>query len=786
MQSSNMECDTTYESMIEVLAARAAEQGDDVAYMFLDDRDGESQITFAECHRRARLITARLQLELKPGDRALLVYPAGLEFICAFFGCLYAGVVAVPATYPKPKRPMPRLQRIAVACDAHVELSTAQTLNTLDPELLSADASTTSWIATDELQDELAGLWHAPAIGRSDLAFLQYTSGSTSDPKGVMVSHGNLLTNLDCIRLAFGIGEIEDDRLSANGVFWLPAYHDMGLIGGLLTPLYMGGRSVLIAPTAFLQRPMRWLQAIHDYRTTISGAPNFAYEYCVRRTTPDERAELDLSHWRLAFCGAEPIRAETLAHFADAFHDAGFRMQSFYPCYGLAECTLLAAGPDYRSEPKILAVNRAALAQHHVVPACGEPEPMVQRLVGCGSPVAGHTIVIVEPEKSTEIAEGGVGEILIQGPSLAQGYWNRPEETEQVFGAQVPGRDGRFLRTGDLGFFRDGELFVTGRVKDVIIIRGRNHYPQDIEQSAEEAHQAVLPGAAFALADDAGERLVVVHQHDRQFRVSDYQEIIQAIRRSIVEHHELDPYAIVLIRQTSLPITSSGKVQRSLCRDQYLAKELKIVHEWTNPAMQLAAKSREVANGRVEVKLHDDGVSIQRKAGSRPETQGDFRSTGSRRASKKSARPRLQRPGGASPLEVDRAAEQIEEWLLRWLVNRLSMDASAVARDRPFAEFGVDSLTAVELSQELEDEFGVPLPAVVAWNYPTPAALARYLAEQTTGGGEASTPPPTVTASNGAPLPPAPDEAELAALLAEIENLSDDEAARILADEERD
>src|SRR3954454_14584856 len=224
MQSSNMECDTTYPSMVELLATRAAEQRDDVAYMFLDDRDGESQITFGELDRRARLIAARLQLELKPGDRALLVYPAGLEFICAFFGCLYAGIVAVPATYPKPKRPMPRLQRIAVDCDAHVALSTAQTLTTLDPELLSSDAATNSWIATDELQTDLADLWRPPAVNRSDLAFLQYTSGSTSDPKGVMVSHGNLLTNLDCIRLAFGIGEIEDDQLSANGVFWLPAY----------------------------------------------------------------------------------------------------------------------------------------------------------------------------------------------------------------------------------------------------------------------------------------------------------------------------------------------------------------------------------------------------------------------------------------------------------------------------------------------------------------------------------------------------------------------------------
>jgi acyl-CoA synthetase (AMP-forming)/AMP-acid ligase II/acyl carrier protein len=782
-----MDCDTSYQSMIELLQAKAAEKGDAPAYTFLDERDGESQITYSELDRRARMIAARLQLELSPGDRALLVYPAGLEFISAFFGCLYAGVIAVPATYPKPKRPMPRLQKIAIDCDAHVALSTSQTLTTIDPELLSTDAATSSWIATDELNLDLADMWQKPTIDRSNLAFLQYTSGSTSDPKGVMVSHGNLLTNLDCIRQSFGIGETEEDLLSANGVFWLPAYHDMGLIGGILTPLYMGGRSVLIPPTAFLQRPLRWLQAIHDFRTTISGAPNFAYEYCVRRTTPEERAALDLRHWRLAFCGAEPIRAETLAHFAEAFAPAGFKMQSFYPCYGLAECTLLAAGPDYRNEPHILPVNRAALAEHRVAEACGEPEAMVQRLVGCGSPVAGHMIVIVDPEKGRERAEGDVGEILIQGPSLAQGYWNRGEENEQVFGARVAGREGKFLRTGDLGFFRDGELYVTGRVKDVIIIRGRNHYPQDIEQSAEEAHEAVMPGAAFALADVAGERLVVVHQLDRQFRGSDYQEIIQAIRRSIVEHHELDPFAIVLIRQTSLPITSSGKVQRSLCRDQYVAGELKIVHEWTNPAMKSAPN--EPRNGRVEVTLHDDGVAVRasKNAGMsepRPETQRDFRSTASRSSRETTAPLRFQR-NGSGAIEVDRVAEQIEAWLLEWLVARLSMDPKDVLRDRPFAEFGVDSLAAVELSQELEDEFKVPLPAIIAWNYPTPAALARYLAEKSLGVGDEATPPSqNMTTSNGTALPAAPNEAELATLLAEIENLSDEEAARLLADEE--
>ena len=320
---------------------------------------------------------------------------------------------------------MPRLNRIAVDCDAHVALSTAATLTTLDPELLSADAATSQWIATDELMDDLAEHFEPPAVCESDLAFLQYTSGSTSDPKGVMVSHGNLLSNLECIRHAFGIGEMEDDHVSATGVFWLPAYHDMGLIGGVLTPLYMGGRSVLMSPTAFLQRPMRWLEAIHQYKATISGAPNFAYDFVARRTKPEERNKLDLSMWRLAFCGAEPIRAETFALFADAMRPCGFQSKSLYPCYGLAESTLLAAGPDFHNEPTVLVVNRHALSEHRVAVACGEPEEMTQKLVGCGQSMPDHTLLLVDAATGSVCGEDEVGEILIQGPSVAGGYWNR-------------------------------------------------------------------------------------------------------------------------------------------------------------------------------------------------------------------------------------------------------------------------------------------------------------------------------------------------------------------------
>jgi acyl-CoA synthetase (AMP-forming)/AMP-acid ligase II/acyl carrier protein len=770
--------------MMELLVTQAADHADQTAYVFLDDRDGKTAWTFADLERRARVIAARLQLELQPGDRAILVYPPGLDFIAAFFGCIYAGVVAVPATYPKPRRPMPRLSRIALDCDAHVALSTAATLTTLDPDLLSKDAATSQWIATDELLEDLAAQWQSPQLAGSDLAFLQYTSGSTSDPKGVMVSHANLLNNLDCIRRAFGIGETEEDIESATGVFWLPGYHDMGLIGGVLTPLYMGGRSVLMSPTAFLQRPIRWLQTIHEYRATISGAPNFAYDFCARRTKPEEREGLDLGRWRLAFCGAEPIRSETLNLFAETYAGCGFHRQAFYPCYGLAETTLLAAGPNYCHEPVVLTVNRQALAEHRVAPACGEPEEMTQQLVGCGQAMPDHQLLIVRPDSDELCDADEVGEILIHGPSVCQGYWNRAEESAAMFGARVDGVDGQFLRTGDLGFIRDGELFVTGRLKDVVIIRGRNHYPQDIEQTAEEAHSAVLMGAAFALPDEGnGERLVVVHQLDRQYRDADYDEVVRAIRRAIVEQHELDPYAVVLIRQTSLPITSSGKVQRSLCREQYLAGELKVVHAWTNPASDLveAAKSAE----QVNIHLDGDGIAWSRRDDSSSSKQSHTPTTTNGASRQRRLSPR------AASIELDRAAEGIESWMLHWLVVRLALDPADVARDRPFAEYGVDSLTAVELSHELEEQFKVPLPPIVAWNYPTPAALARYIAQETTGIKDPRSASHADRGTSGigshpadAPAAHLPEE-DLSKLLAEIENLSDDEAARLLAEERR-
>lgn len=703
--------------MCALLERQVARYRDDVVFDYLTDDDSHQQLTFAQLDRRARAIGAQLAARMAPGDRALLVYPAGLEFIAAFFGCLYAGVVATPTTYPKPRRPLHRTSRIAIDSGATVALTTRQTLDAIDFDQQDDVTRALDWIASDDLRDAHLN-WRPVRARGDDLAFLQYTSGSTSEPKGVMVTHGNLLANLEAIRRAFGLPR-ERDADAHAGVFWLPAYHDMGLIGGVLTPLYVGGPTLLMSPASFLQRPLRWLDAISEYRGTISGAPSFAYEYCVRRIPEEQRERLDLSCWRLAFCGAEPISAATLREFAEAFAPAGFQYDSFYPCYGLAESTLLAAGPHHENPPTVLTVDRTALREHRVEPSADDES--AQPLVGCGSAPRAARVEIVDPETAALLPDGSVGEIVLQGPSVAQGYWRRSEETREVFLAKADGLEGRFLRTGDLGFVHEGELYVTGRIKDVVILRGRNYYPQDIEETAVAAHPAVLPGAAFAVEDNGKEELVVAHQVDRACRKDDRAAVVEAVRRAILQEHEVDPLAVVLIRQTSLPVTSSGKVQRALCRRQYEQGHLKVVHEW-----------------RRQDRSERAGADLPA-----PSLEG---------------------------LTVDDAAEKILEWLEAWLVAQTEISTDALYSDKPFADLGVDSLTGVELSYELEEAFGVPLPPVVAWNHPTPAALSRYLAEQALGvGREAETP------QSGAN--------DIESLLDDIENLSDEEAERLLNEE---
>jgi acyl-CoA synthetase (AMP-forming)/AMP-acid ligase II len=423
------------------------------------------------------------------------------------------------------------------------------------------------WLATDDGEDS-AGEWHCPETGADALAFLQYTSGSTAAPKGVMVTHANLLHNLAMIY--HGLGHTPDSRM----VLWLPPYHDMGLIGGVLQSLYGGFPAALMPPVSFLQHPADWLRAISHLGADTAGAPNFAYDLCARKITPEELATLDLSNWTKAFNAAEPIRRRTLERFAEVFAPCGFRWEAFYPAYGLAEGTVFVSGGTSTDPPVVLPSRAAELERDRVVAASSTEGKGIRTLVGCGRALADQKIVVVDPDSLTRCPSDRVGEVWVSGPSVAQGYWGKAEETEVTFRAYLADTgEGPFLRTGDLGFLRHGELFVTGRLKDLVIVRGRNHYPQDIEQTVEQSHAVLRPGgcAAFSVQTGDGEQLVVVQELERRgVRSVNTDEVAAAVRRAVAEHHELEVHAVVLIRPGSIPKTSSGKVQRRATRAAYL------------------------------------------------------------------------------------------------------------------------------------------------------------------------------------------------------------------------
>lgn len=739
---------TNLETLLELLQQQSEGRPDEPAYTFCSDEGARRTWSYRQLDERARAVAAELQRRTAPGDPVLLVFPAGLAFLEAFFGCVYAGRVAVPATVPKPRRPMPRLASIARDTAATAALTDRQTLALVEQNRHFEAFRSLSWIASDEIPSSEQSAWKRPDLGPDDLAFLQYTSGSTSEPRGVRISHRNLLHNLEMIRDGFGL--VPDVR-GQTGVFWLPAYHDMGLIGGILEPLYVAGHSVLMSPQSFLQRPLDWLKLLSEYRATVSGAPNFAYDLCVERTTPQQRSSLDLSHLQVAFCGAEPIRPETLERFAAAMAPSGFREQAFYPCYGAAEATLLITGQRTAGKPVVRSFRRAALEEGRAEKAGAGDADRTKRLVSCGGSLLDQEVKVVEPATGRLCEEGTVGEIWVRGPSVACGYWNRPELTESVFGARLTD-DGSatFLRTGDLGFFDRGELFVSGRLKDVIIIRGRNHYPQDIEQTVSGVQHAWLAGSAcaFSLAegDEPGsetEQLVVVQELGRQQRDVDAEEIAREIRRAVAEVHELEVAVVVLVRYASLPRTTSGKIQRALCRQQYLSGALKTRQQWI---VRLADSS--------ETKRDDASQSSAELASI----------VGSVSAS--------------NALAQDQLAERLESWLIDWLRDRRGVAEQELSAERPFVEYGVDSMAAVELSQQLEEALHVRLTPVIAWNYPTPRKLARYLASEVSRPAET----PASEAADAEHGDAAEDPFDQ--LVSELEALSDEEAEAALKREQ--
>jgi len=578
----------TYQTLVDVLRARGRDRSADRAFTFLDDGETEGDVlTYAELDAKARSIAAALASHgLIPGERALLLYPPGLEFIAAFFGCLYAGIIAVPAYPPQPSqlaRTLPRL--LSILADADVAIVLCDTTVSRAGKGMSAHAPALvniPWLSTDRLGASHAREWMPQAIAPDHLAFLQYTSGSTASPRGVMVSHANLLHNL-----AYACDQGRNGRGTVS-VSWLPVIHDMGLIEGVLQPIFAGYPAHLMAPASFLQRPLRWLRAITRYRATNSGAPNFAYDLCVRKVSDDQVHDLDLSSWRIAYNGAEPIRRDTLVAFHDRFRQAGFRWKSFFPVYGLAESTLLVSTGDRDYEPVVREVDAEQLSSGRVV----EPTPGMpaKSFVSSGPHGCGTRVLIVDPLTTTPCADGDVGEIWVSSPSVARGYWRRDIETAETFRARLADGTGPFLRTGDLGVMIDGELFVTGRIKDVIVIRGYKYYPQDIELTAERQQTAIRGGcsAAFAFDGDDMESVGLAIELDpRQLPIDKdgreraFAEIVEVVRVAVAGEHGVNLSLVAILAVGGVPKTSSGKLRRGACRDALMNGSLAEVARWT-------------------------------------------------------------------------------------------------------------------------------------------------------------------------------------------------------------
>ncbi|HEY9034235.1 MAG TPA: AMP-binding protein [Pseudomonadales bacterium] len=627
---------------------------------------------FAELHSRCQAIAAALQPY--HGQRALLLFNSGIEFLEALFGCFYAGVIAVPAYPPRRNQNIGRLASIVADCTPAVVLSSAGVIE--HAQALFADAVDDSlrrlpWLDSDQAASGQPAS-SAMAINASDIAFLQYTSGSTGTPKGVMVSHCNLMTNIRMAEQAFGLDA------DARCVSWLPLFHDMGLIGAVMTPLYWGAGAVLMPPAAFLQKPLRWLQLMHEFgKLSPVGcpAPNFSYQLCVDHVSDEQAANLDLSNWVFALTGAEPIRAETIEAFCSKFAISGFRPEALVPSYGMAECTLLSTCRQHQPI-QVKRVSAHQLADNRFV----ETDNGSLRFVSAGSNCPPQTLRIVDPESLLPLSDGKVGEIWLAGDHIAAGYWGQPELSEQTFHAVTADGEGPFLRTGDLGTVLDQQLYVTGRLKDLLIIRGRNHYPQDIEWTVAHAAEGLQAdhGAAFTIEQDNEEKLVVVQElqrsHQRQF---DAGPAITTIRNAIAREHGLELHAIHFIRFASIAKTSSGKIRRHVCRQQYLDGTLNSIASW--------------------------------QAGQRPAGQ-------------------LPAAPSSAPQQTD--AGTLEQWIAGWLAAKTGNAVDDIPLQAPLDGLGLDSVDLVQLSGELESWLGQPLDHTLVWEQPHIRALAARIIEQ--------------------------------------------------------
>jgi acyl-CoA synthetase (AMP-forming)/AMP-acid ligase II/acyl carrier protein len=675
------------DTLVHVVRHWARQQPSTVAYLYVADGT-ERALTFGELDRRATAIASALRAQQAPGTTALMLHPLGLDFVEAFFGCLYAGVIAVPLHPGRGKSATARLRGVVGDCEPRSVLTTSALAAGLRALASSGEAlEGLPTLATDALAAEGSGdgvsaraASDAFEPAASSVAFLQYTSGSTSKPKGTMVTHRNIMANQEMLRSVF-----RTDR-STVIASWLPVFHDMGLIGNVLHAAYLGVPAVLLSTLGFIKSPISWLRAIARYRATFSGAPNFAYDLCVAKTTPEERAGLDLSSWRVAFNGAEPVRERTLEAFAEAFEPHGFARSAFVPTYGLAEATLVVSGSG-GSEPAYLRADARLLKDGVVAPTLHPTGSQV--LVSVGRWDHGdQEVLIVDPEARVPCASGQVGEIWISGSHVAAGYWRNEAATRETFGAvctegasSAGGQPGggavhtgrRFLRTGDLGFAGESGLFITGRMKDLIIFRGQNIYPQDIELTVELAAPELRAGCTAAFSVDAvdhaatgagahsGAPTGVVVVAELEQRASASPELLEQVARRVQEQHELPLERLVLVRRNSVPKTTSGKIQRRKCKDDLLRGALPIVGSWTSPAS--------APSGELRARVIEHAVA--------------------------------------------------------WIARHERIERERVDIAAPIARYGLDSIEKVELVHTLEEAFGVSIPEASFFAFETVDDLVR-------------------------------------------------------------
>ena len=656
-------------TLVDLLRLHARERPEAPAYVFLPDHtDQPLTLTYRALDRHARSIAASLQAEGAERERVLLLLPPGLEYVASFFGCLYAGSIAVPAYPTLSRRRRDRLEAIALDARARFAVAIPAALGRLDELTAGTDRRPLRMLDYASCIDHAADAWRPPPPNPAAVAFLQYTSGSTSSPRGVMVSHHNLMYNEDKIARAMG----HDARTSI--VSWLPPHHDMGLIGSLLQPIYVGSSCIFMSPVSFLRRPMRWLETVARYRAHTSGAPDFAYRLCVEKSDPEQRSRLDLSHWKVAFVGAEPVREETIERFAGAFESCGFRRQAFFPCYGLAEATL------------VVTASAAGVAPAICPAPDSESRGGAASCVSCGKALPDMEVALVDPKRLNRVGPGQVGEIWIRGPAIALGYWDRPDATEETFGARLAGSgDGPFLRTGDLGFFREDQLYITGRLKDLMIFRGVNHYPQDIEWTVARSHRSVRKDhtAAFSIQREGEEQLVIVTEVERTAREDRWAEVVSAVREAVAAEHELAVHAVVILKWGSLPMTSSGKVQRHVCRERFL-------------------------NDSLEAVMADILEPV------RPAGPVDF----PLRSVELRATPDEERLG------------LIETSLVAFLARILNVPASRIGTNQSLPALGLDSLLAVDLQGSLERNLGISLPMAALLAAPGVPHLAQAICDE--------------------------------------------------------